>query len=225
MGRPARAGAVERFRAFGEDWPRALDSIRPISQALWIEMDEPLRRSFVERYRHEFDIHRHRVAAEIARDLDAWIETGRLEVHAAAIERVDRSSDGWLRIAARPGAGSLEAAASWDVDWVVLAIGPNTDPMANPLLGAAIRDGLMRPGPLGISIDSDAFTCRVLDRTASPACPPTPSARSVAASCGRRWRSRRSASSRRRSPGSCSSPSARRSGSRAAAGRAAGTAR
>ena len=154
--------AVTRIRGFGEDWRRALDSIRPISQDLWIGMDEPLRRSFVDRYRHVFDIHRHRVAAEIARDLDAWIRDGRLSVRAASVERVDRTPDDGLRIVARPGAGS-STAGPWEVDRIVVAVGPNTDPAANPLLGAAIGDGLMRPGPLGISIDSDPVTCRLLD--------------------------------------------------------------
>ena len=153
--------ALDRIRGSGTDWPRALDSIRPISQALWIGMDEPLRRSFVDRYRHVFDIHRHRVAAEIARDLDGWIREGRLVVLAAAMERVDRAPDGGLRILARPGAGASPG-GTWDVDWIVVAVGPNTDPAANPLLGAAIRDGLLRPGPLGLSIDSDPVTCRVL---------------------------------------------------------------
>ncbi len=49
------------------------------------------------------------------------------------------------------------------MDRIVVAVGPNTDPAANPLLGAAIGDGLLRPGPLGISIDSDPVTCRLLD--------------------------------------------------------------
>ena len=35
--------ALERIRSFGDDWPRAVNSLRPISQALWIAMDDSLR--------------------------------------------------------------------------------------------------------------------------------------------------------------------------------------
>jgi uncharacterized NAD(P)/FAD-binding protein YdhS len=164
------AQAVARIRGFGDDWPRAIDSIRPISQALWIGMDEALRRSFVDSYRHVFDIHRHRVAAEVARDLDTWVRDGRLSVQAAPIERVERTPDDRLRILAHPGAGASPGGPR-DLDWIVVAVGPNTDPAANPLLGAAIRDGLLRPGPLGISIDSDPVTCRVLGANGTTSLP------------------------------------------------------
>ena len=73
--------AVERIRSFGDDWPRAVDSLRPIAQALWMAMDDDLRRSFLAHYRHPWEIHRHRVAAEIGRDLDRWIAAGRFAVH------------------------------------------------------------------------------------------------------------------------------------------------
>jgi len=156
------ADAVARIRAHGPDSLRALDSIRPISQALWISMDEPLRREFVTDYRHAWDIHRHRVAAEIARDLDAWIADGRLAVRAADIERAE-PAERRLRIVAR--------GAAWTVDRIVVAAGPNYDARANPLLAAGIEDGWLRPGPLGFSIDSDPGTGRVLDRGGRPTAP------------------------------------------------------
>ena len=81
--------AVERIRSFGDDWPRAVDSLRPIAQALWMAMDDDLRRSFLSHYRHPWEIHRHRVAAEIGRDLDRWIAAGQFAVHGADIQRVE----------------------------------------------------------------------------------------------------------------------------------------
>ena len=58
-----------------------------------------------------------------------------------------------------------DAPASWEVDHLVVAIGPNPDATANPLLGALIADGLARPGPLGIAIDVDPATGLVIDAT------------------------------------------------------------
>ena len=125
------AEAAARLRASGEDWPRAVDSLRPISQALWMAMGDDLRQRFLDVYRHDWEIHRHRMAAEIARDLDAWIAQGRLAVLAASIEAVE-SSGRRLRIRARRAAGAGAEPVSWKVDRVIVAIGPNVDPAANP---------------------------------------------------------------------------------------------
>jgi uncharacterized NAD(P)/FAD-binding protein YdhS len=152
------ARAAERFRSFGEDWPRAIDSIRPISQALWMRMDDRLRREFLDHYRHDWEIHRHRVAGEIARDLERWIEAGRLSVHGAAIERIDAAGR-QLRIEGTDGRGEP---AAWQADHLVVAIGPNPDATANPLLGAVIAEGLARPGSMGIAIDVDPTTGLVI---------------------------------------------------------------
>ena len=154
------AQASARLRSFGEDWPRAVDSLRPISQALWMSMGDDLKRTFLDDYRHDWEIHRHRVAAEIARDLDRWIAEGRLAVHGAAIRAVEGDGD---RLWILAGRGEEPAPAAWDVDRIIVAIGPNMDAAANPLLGAAIVDGLMRPGPLGIAIDVDPATGLVVD--------------------------------------------------------------
>ncbi len=117
-------------------------------------MDDSLRQEFLANYRNQWDTHRHRVAPEIARDLDGWTDTGRFAVRAAEIERVEDAGDR-LRIVATDGA--------WDADWIVVAVGPDPDANASPLLGAAIADGLMRRGSMGISIDVDPATGKVLD--------------------------------------------------------------
>ena len=154
--------AVERIASYGGDWPRAVDSLRPIGQRLWMAMDDSLKATFLAHHRHVWDIHRHRVAADIGRDLDRWIEDGRFSVQAAAIEGVE-ADGGRLRIIAGPD--------SWTVDRIVLAVGPDPDASASPLLGAAIADGYLRPGPMGIAIDVDPATGRVLDRSGEPVLP------------------------------------------------------
>ena len=156
------AEAAARLRASGPDWPRTVDALRPISQALWMAMGDDLRRRFLDDYRHDWEIHRHRMAAEIARDLDRWTTQGRFEVRAAAIEAVEPSGER-LRIRARAATGTGAEPGSWEVDRIIVAIGPNMDPAANLLLGAAIEDGILRPGPLGIAIDVDPATGLVID--------------------------------------------------------------
>jgi len=152
--------AVERIRSYGDDWPRAVDSLRPISQALWQSFDDSQVREFLTSYRNQWDTHRHRIAPSVARDLAHWTAEGRFDVHAAAIERVEEAGDGRLRVVA--------ADSSWDFDHIVAAVGPDPDATASPLLGVALADGLLRPGRAGISIDVDPATGRVLDAAGAP---------------------------------------------------------
>ena len=95
-------------------------------------------------------------------------------------------------------------AAAWTADRIVVAVGPEPDATANPLLGAAIRDGLVAVGADG---DRDRRAIRrpaaCSTRTASRRCRPTRWARCARASCGRRWRSRRSATRPRTSRAGC----------------------
>lgn len=161
------AAAADRLRSFDEDWPRAVDSIRPISQALWMRMDDALRHEFLDHYRHDWEIHRHRVAAEISRDVEQWIDEGRLAVHGAAIVRLDAIGRR-LRI---EGTAADGEPAAWDADHLVVAIGPNPDATVNPLLWALVADGLARRGSMGIAIDVDPTTGLVLDAEGGSALP------------------------------------------------------
>ena len=117
----------------------------------------------------------------------------------------------------------------------MVAVGPDPDATASPLLGAAIRDGWLRPGPMGIAIDVDPATGRVLDASGEPTLSAyamgalrkgvlwetiaIPEIRDQAAD-DRRRRLLAVAGERRDAP--APGLSARRSGSRAAAGRGAG---
>lgn len=154
--------AVERVRSYGDDWPRAVDSLRPITQALWQSFDQPMRREFLTNYRNLWDTHRHRVAPSVARDLERWTGEGRFVVKAAAISGIDSVGSG-LRVVAPD--------SRFDVDRIVVAVGPDPDATASPLLGSAIRDGLLRPGLEGIAIDVDPVTGRVLDALGEPRLP------------------------------------------------------
>jgi len=72
----------------------------------------------------------------------------------------------WRPLAGRlriEGAAVDGAPAAWEADHLVVAIGPNPDATANPLLGAVIGEGLARRGSMGIAIDVDPATGLVID--------------------------------------------------------------
>ena len=149
------ADAARLIRAHGDDWRPAFDSLRPIHQQLWRAMDPELRRRFLADWRRTWEIHRSRVPPEVMRDTAAWIAQGRLEVRAGTIDAVEGAGP---RLRIIVGAPPQVVA-----DRVLLAIGPDERATANPLLAAAIGDGLLRPDPLGLGPDVDPATGRVRD--------------------------------------------------------------
>ena len=165
--------AIERIRSFGGDWPRAVDSLRPIAQALWMAMDEDQKRSFLAHYRHPWEIHRHRIAAEIGRDLDRWIAEGRFAVHGAAIQRVEREG-GRLRIVAETARGRPTGS------WSPSAPTP-TQPPAR-CSGPRSGTGWLRPARWDCDRRGSA-TGRVLDANGEPTLPAYAMGRCARASC------------------------------------------
>ena len=157
------AEAEARIRAHGDDWRRALDSLRPIHQQLWLTMDGATRRRFTGEWRRTWELHRSRVPPEVMRDTQAWIGEGRLAILAGSIAGVD---PGGPRLRIHVAGGSSPDA--WlTADRVLLATGPDERPASNPLLAAGIADGLLRADDLDLGPDVDPATGRVRDATGS----------------------------------------------------------
>jgi uncharacterized NAD(P)/FAD-binding protein YdhS len=147
--------AMRRIRAHPAGWRQGLDSLRPIHRDLWRALDEPTRRRFVTEFRRDWEIHRSRISAGVARDIDAWVAAGTLEIRAAAVRAVAATPDG-LRV-------ESEAGTTWKAAHVLLATGPDESPSANPLLASLVAAGVGRPGSMDLGIDVDIATYRLLD--------------------------------------------------------------
>src|SRR5262249_13119353 len=77
----------ERARATG-DWRRVIDSLRPVTQQLWRELSLPEKERFLTQYSRRWEVHRSRIAPEIATQLEALRAAGRLRVAAATVKDV-----------------------------------------------------------------------------------------------------------------------------------------
>ena len=164
------AFSVEEFRGFGDPlvearariaahpngWIQGLDSIRPITQALWQALDPDQRRRFVTEWRRDWELHRSRFGPQMAAEVQAFVDAGRLELRKTAVDAIAAAPDG-LRVA---GADDQVVA----VDRVILATGPNEHPSASTFLARSMALGSLRPGPLDLGIDADPATLRVVDR-------------------------------------------------------------
>lgn len=146
-----------------QDWRRRLDSLRPITQELWIKMSAATRETFLTKYRHLWDRHRHRIPAQVGEQCDRWMRDGSLRLMAGEVRESSHDADVLtLRV---EGEGAVRDIA---VDMVILATGPDPNPEQNPFLAMAIHDGLARPGPLGVGLDTDEKSARILDRAGQP---------------------------------------------------------
>ena len=138
-----------RARGLGVDWRSAVDSLRPVSQALWSSWGEDRKARFARHARPWWDVHRHRIAPEAAAVIERWIDADRLTVLAG---RVIGGNSGEIRVARRGGGeNAIEAQLA------VNCTGPSEKlaESANPLLRQLLAAGLIAPGELGLGVRVD----------------------------------------------------------------------
>ncbi|WP_174291145.1 FAD/NAD(P)-binding protein [Sphingomonas bacterium] len=156
-----------RTRAAAIGWRNAVDELRPFSQAMWANASDAERGRFLRHLRPWWDVHRHRLAPDVATRLAAMRDSGRLEVVAgktlAFVERDDGIAVTW-----RPRGES--APRTTLVQRIVNGTGPqgNLSRTDEPLLRALVGRGCIRPDAahLGIDVDPRAATVAA-DGTAS----------------------------------------------------------
>ena len=159
-------GLAREREAKGGDWRSVLDGLRPHTQAIWRAMTPRRRARFLEHARPWWDIHRHRMAPEVAARIGAMIADGRLEIVAGKIVEVapnDQGADVALR---RRGSQTVETLA---VARILICKGLTSDPdkSDNPLVASLFANGLARADPLRIGIEV-APDCAVVDRDGRP---------------------------------------------------------
>lgn len=138
----------------GGDWRQAIDSLRPVTNQIWMRFTDSDRRRFVERLSRRWDVHRHRMAPAVASMLGNLRRTGRLQI--------ERASVGSIRIAGnqlevelrREGSDRFQPVR---YDRVINCTGPALDlaSAGDPLIDSLFESGLARPGPLRLGIDHD----------------------------------------------------------------------
>jgi len=155
-------GLARDHAANGGDWRSVVDGLRPHTQAIWRTLSTPRRARFLKHARTWWDIHRHRMAPEVAGRLEAMIAGGKLEIVAGRIAEVRTSGDAAEVTFRRRGAAARERLV---VARIISCKGVSADPVrsANPLIRSLFAEGLARTDPLKIGIEV-APDCAVVDR-------------------------------------------------------------
>ena len=142
-----------RRRSGEAGWRAAVDSLRPHSQALWQGLDFGEQRRFLRHARPYWDVHRHRIAPEVARQVHDRVAAGRLEIVAGRIGEI-RATGGGLEVEIKRRGRSAETqrfAVAFNCTGPLGAIERTRD----PLLRQMLDDGLVNPDHLGMGLKVD----------------------------------------------------------------------
>ena len=142
----------KRGAEFG--WRAAVDSLRPHSHALWQSLDEEQQKRFLRHARPWWDVHRHRIAPEVAAVLKRLIGEGRLEIVAGRIKSMREGNRELVAGIQRRGTSETREqhfALGVNCTGPLGAIGRSEDGVLRGLFDA----GLVRPDWLGMGLDVD----------------------------------------------------------------------
>lgn len=138
-----------------QGWREAIDALRPHTQRIWRGWNRAQRARFLRHARPYWDVHRHRLAPEVAARVQALIDSGALVLLTGRIENLTKGPEG-LRLQWRPrGTGQIQ---TLNVGRAINCTGPAATVSAHQdrLLDALCSQGQARPDPQGLGLDVDS---------------------------------------------------------------------
>ncbi len=161
-----RLTRAEARRTPGSDaWRTAVDALRPNLPAIWAELSDADKARFLRHVRPFWEVHRHRMAPDVAARMEGALADKRIALHRGRIAGIHKSATA-LEVRLKPHG---QRAVSIAADIVVNCTGPDYNPRAtrNPFIANLLSQGLARPDPLHLGIDTDDNDC-VLGADGSP---------------------------------------------------------
>jgi uncharacterized NAD(P)/FAD-binding protein YdhS len=137
-----------------DNWQGVIDALRPVIQEAWRRAPIAERKRFVRHLQARWDVHRHRLAPEIATQIDQAVEGGQLQFHAGRVIECGGIADG-ISVHMRPrGHSEIVTLAA---EYVINCTGPASDyrRIDDSLVRNLLKRGLVRPDPLGLGLETD----------------------------------------------------------------------
>jgi uncharacterized NAD(P)/FAD-binding protein YdhS len=143
-----------RRRSAEVGWRAAVDSLRPHSHALWRALAGNDQMRFMRHARPWWDVHRHRIAPEVAARIHRLVEVGQLTIMAGRITDT-WTADGKTGVSIRQR-GKREA-VDHDFALVVNCTGPlgSISSSADPLMKGLLESGLAKADELDLGLEVD----------------------------------------------------------------------
>jgi uncharacterized NAD(P)/FAD-binding protein YdhS len=143
-----------RRRSAEVGWRAAVDSLRPHSHALWQGLAPDQQRRFLRHVRPWWDVHRHRIAPQVADTVARLIAEGRLQIVAGRIQSARFAGDQLeveFRRRGAPAPQAMQFAYAFNCTGPLQAITHTRDPLLRSLLDADV----VHPDHLGIGLQVD----------------------------------------------------------------------
>lgn len=158
---------VRKAAAEGIGWRSVVDALRPATQDLWRALPLAERRRFLRHLRPWWEVHRHRMAPQVAEGIFALRDAGQFAVKAARIRGWAAAPEGLAITLGPKGGGPAERLTA---AFAVNCTGVSVDyrRISAPLVRHLLDRGLARPDSLGLGFDVDeTFGLIAADGTAS----------------------------------------------------------
>jgi uncharacterized NAD(P)/FAD-binding protein YdhS len=163
--------AAREAEGRGGTWQHMMDALRPSVSRYWQTLPLEAKRRFLRHLRPWWDVHRHRLAPEVARRLDVLLRKGDLTLCRGRLTgaSAETTADGYpASVQWRPAGDTL--VYRMGVHHVVNCMGPGGDPTRSrsPLFQSLLASGLARPDVLRLGLDVDAAG-RLINQRGEPA--------------------------------------------------------
>lgn len=141
---------VKKAESEGNDWRAVIDSLRPVTQELWLGLPVSEKRYFMQHLSRYWNVARHRMPEEAARVLDKLRDEGRFEILRGRLRRI--SADGNFEIEYRSNGAEHRLKA----DTIINCIGSesNFTRLDSRLVENLFARGYIRSDALDFGIDA-----------------------------------------------------------------------
>jgi uncharacterized NAD(P)/FAD-binding protein YdhS len=145
--------AARALEASGGDWRSVVDGLRPHTPRLWRSMPAAERQRFLNRLRPFWEVHRHRMAIDVAEPFRAQVDRGDVRVVAGRVESARAEDDVVKLVVRRRG---CDRPLECETSWVINCTGPvpSNSVESNPVIGSLLVSGVLRPDELSLGIDT-----------------------------------------------------------------------
>ena len=142
-------------RKKGIDWRQIIDGLRPIIPKLWGRLPTHERKRFLRRLRPFWEIHRHRMAPDIAEVIGTLRQAGKVELVSGTLASASADEEGVSVVLRLAGA---KARRTVRVAWVINCTGPGAHNRhtTHPILRPLIEAGTLREDELHLGLQTNA---------------------------------------------------------------------
>jgi uncharacterized NAD(P)/FAD-binding protein YdhS len=160
---------IKKAELNGSDWRAVIDSLRPQTQAIWLNLPHAEKRYFKQHLSRYWNVARHRLPPETARTLDEMQAANQLEIGSGRLRKIEADADG--KYAVTFATNGVEN--TFSVDAIINCIGSEGDfkriesPLIQTLLGKELinTDNLkmgLDAAPDGSTIDKNGAASEVI---------------------------------------------------------------